>query len=86
MTPGIARKVITHFNTQTLTDNDFNLSKREKEVLQLLGNGKSYKMIAAELYISYETVHNHIKRIYQKLHVSSLAEALGIAFRQKIIH
>jgi DNA-binding NarL/FixJ family response regulator len=85
MTPGIARKVITHFKEQPLADNDFNLSSREKEILQLLSNGKSYKMIAAELFIAYETVHSHIKRIYQKLHVSSLAEALGLAFRKKII-
>jgi DNA-binding NarL/FixJ family response regulator len=85
MTPGIARKVITHFKEQPLADNDFNLSGREKEILQLLSNGKSYKMIAAELFIAYETVHSHIKRIYQKLHVSSLAEALGLAFRKKII-
>ena len=85
MTPGIARKVIGHFNVQPLNDNDFNLSDREKQVLQSLSNGKSYKMIAVDLSIAYETVHSHIRRIYQKLHVSSLAEALGIAFRKKII-
>jgi DNA-binding NarL/FixJ family response regulator len=85
MTPGIARKVITHFKEQPLVDNDFNLSEREKEILQLLSNGLSYKMIGADLNIAYETVHSHIKRIYQKLHVSSLAEALGLAFRRKLI-
>jgi DNA-binding NarL/FixJ family response regulator len=85
MTPGIARKVISHFQQQTLSDNDFNLSNREKEILQLLGNGRSYKMVAADLFIAYETVHSHTKRIYQKLHVSSLAEALGLAFRKNII-
>lgn len=85
MTPGIARKVISHFKQQPLSDNDFNLSEREKEILQQLGNGKSYKMIAADLFIAYETVHSHIRRIYQKLHVSSLAEALGVAFRKNII-
>ena len=85
LTPGIARKVIGHFNVQPLNDNDFNLSDREKQVLQSLSNGKSYKMIAVDLSIAYETVHSHIRRIYQKLHVSSLAEALGIAFRKKII-
>jgi DNA-binding NarL/FixJ family response regulator len=85
MTPGIARKVISHFQSQPLNDNDFNLSEREKQILQLLGNGRSYKMVAADLFIAYETVHSHTKRIYQKLHVSSLAEALGLAFRKNII-
>jgi DNA-binding NarL/FixJ family response regulator len=85
LTPGIARKVISHFKEQPLVDNDFNLSEREKEILQLLANGRSYKMIASDLDIAYETVHSHIKRIYQKLHVSSLAEALGLAFRRKLI-
>jgi DNA-binding NarL/FixJ family response regulator len=52
----------------------------------MLSEGKSYKMIAAELFIAFDTVHSHIRRIYQKLHVSSLAEALGLAFRKKIVH
>jgi DNA-binding NarL/FixJ family response regulator len=85
MTPGIARKVISHFQQQPLSDNDFNLSEREKQILQLLGNGRSYKMVASDLNIAYETVHSHAKRIYQKLRVSSLAEALGLAFRRNII-
>lgn len=85
MTPGIARKVISHFQVQPLKDNDYNLSSREKEILNALANGKSYKMIAADLFLAYETVHSHVKRIYQKLHVSSVAEALGLAFRNNII-
>jgi DNA-binding NarL/FixJ family response regulator len=85
MTPGIARKVISHFQFQPLKDNDYNLSNREKEILQSLANGNSYKMIAADLSLAYETVHSHVKRIYQKLHVSSVAEALGLAFRNRII-
>jgi DNA-binding NarL/FixJ family response regulator len=85
MTPGIARKVITHFQVQPLKDNDYNLSAREKEILNALANGKSYKMIAAELFLAYETVHSHVKRIYQKLHVSSVAEAVGLAFRNNLI-
>jgi DNA-binding NarL/FixJ family response regulator len=83
MTPGIARKVISHFKQQPLSDNYFNLSEREQQILQLLGNGRSYKMIASDLSIAYETVRSHAKRIYQKLRVSSLAEALGIALRKK---
>jgi len=42
-------------------------------------------MVAASLDIAYETVHSHIRKIYQKLQVNSLGEALSIAFRKKII-
>jgi DNA-binding CsgD family transcriptional regulator len=45
---------------------DFNLSPREKDVLGHLVKGNSYKMIADELQIGYDTVHSHIKKIYKK--------------------
>ncbi len=85
MTPGIARKVINYFTSNHSDHDEFNLSLREKEILQLLSEGLSYKMIAARLYIAYETVHSHIRKIYQKLQVNSLGEALSLAFRKKII-
>lgn len=85
MTPGIARKVINYFTVNQSTHDEFNLSLREKEILQLLSEGLSYKMIAAKLNIAYETVHSHIRKIYQKLQVNSLGEALSLAFRKKII-
>ncbi|WP_295413495.1 helix-turn-helix transcriptional regulator, partial [uncultured Thiodictyon sp.] len=47
---------------------EYNLSLREKEVLSLLVDGLSYKMIAAKLNITYDTVRAHIKKIYEKLH------------------
>lgn len=88
MTPVIARKVLTQFarvqpdvpNTEA-----FNLSKREQDVLHLLVKGKSYKMIADELSISYETVHSHIKKLYQKLQVNSVGEAVSKTINQKIL-
>jgi DNA-binding NarL/FixJ family response regulator len=85
MTPGIARKVINYFTVNQSDQDEFNLSQREKEILQLLSEGLSYKMIAAKLTIAYETVHSHIRKIYQKLQVNSLGEALSLAFRRKII-
>jgi len=88
MTPVIARKVLNQFArvqpTQTQGE-DYNLSTREKEVLQLLVKGKSYKMIADELNVSYETVHSHIRRIYQKLHVNSVGEAVSKSISQNIL-
>jgi DNA-binding NarL/FixJ family response regulator len=59
------------------------LSARETEVLQKLAEGLSYKMIAAELNISYSTVNNHIKKIYEKLHVHSLGEAVAYALKNR---
>lgn len=47
------------------------------QVLNLLAQGKSYKMVAAECGISIETVRTHIKRIYEKLQVHSVTEAVA---------
>jgi DNA-binding NarL/FixJ family response regulator len=85
MTPGIARKVTNYFKQISTPTDEYNLSPREKEILQFLCDGLSYKMIAAQLNIAYETVHTHIRRIYQKLQVNSLGEAIAVAFRKKII-
>jgi DNA-binding NarL/FixJ family response regulator len=43
---------------------DYNLSDREKQVLQLLVEGYTYKMIASEMFIAIDTVRSHIKKIY----------------------
>ena len=88
MTPVIARKVLSQFaKLQTVPESNevYNLSCREKEVLQLLVKGKSYKMIADGLSISYETVHSHIRKIYQKLQVKSVGEAVSKTITQKIL-
>lgn len=76
MTPSIARRVLNHFNESTKEKNDFNLTKREGEILQELVNGLSYKKISEKLFISLDTVRSHIKNIYQKLHVNSKSEAI----------
>ncbi len=88
MSPVIARKVLTQFaRVHPATENreDYNLSNREKQVLQQLVTGKSYKFIASELHISYETVHSHIRRIYQKLQVNSVGEAISKTIHQQIL-
>lgn len=86
MTPGIARRVLELFKTnlQPATTN-YNLSAQEKKVLQLLVAGKSYKMIASELFISQETVKSHVSNIYAKLHVHSGTEAVALALKNKIV-
>lgn len=79
MTPSIARKVMLHFQREGApTDAPaVILSTREKDVLQALVDGLSYKMIADRLGISFETVRSHIKHVYEKLHVHNSAEAVA---------
>jgi DNA-binding NarL/FixJ family response regulator len=88
MTPAIAAKVLKmfkHQNVKAAVGEDFDLSGREKEILLLLVDGNGYKSIAEKLNISYETVHSHIKKIYQKLHVNSVNEAVSKALRNRLV-
>ncbi len=52
------------------------LSEREREVLALLSSGLSEREIGQELFLSFNTVHTHVKSLYRKLGVSSRAEAV----------
>jgi DNA-binding NarL/FixJ family response regulator len=87
MTPCIAKKIIQQFQLQnkTVSPEEYNLTTKETEVLRLLTDGLSYKMIADKLNIGYDTAHTHIKSIYRKLHVASMGEAISKAIRGKII-
>lgn len=87
MTPGIARRMLELFrvNLQPAATADYQLTPREKEILQMLVSGKSYKMIAAESNIATDTVKSHIKNIYAKLHVNSGTEAVSKAIRDRIV-
>ena len=85
MTPSIARKVLESFSTKTSEEEDIFglLSEREKEVLNRIVDGNSYKMIADLLYISIDTVRSHIKNIYDKLHVNSKSQAVAKVLRRR---
>jgi len=86
MTSSVATQVLKMFSeVQVPQGEDYNLSDREKEVLQHLVNGYSYKMIASDMFIAIDTVRSHIKKIYEKLHVNSKSEAVAKAFKDKII-
>ena len=86
MTGSIATRVLEMFRKQTKqTSAEFNLSVKELEILTALTEGKSYKTIAAERFLSTETIKSHVKNIYVKLHVHSKSEAVAKAFREKII-
>lgn len=83
MSPSIALKVMRHFSGQQTTD--YKLTTKETETLKLLSQGLSYKMIADQMGISYFTVNNHVKKIYEKLQVHSLGEAVALAHKNKLV-
>jgi DNA-binding NarL/FixJ family response regulator len=87
MTPGIARRMLELFREkmQPTVPVDYQLTAREKEILQMLVAGKSYKMIAAASNIAIDTVKSHIRNIYAKLHVNSGTEAVSKAIKDRIV-
>ena len=83
MTGEIARKVVQTFLKPTLHPvPDVNLTPREEEILTYLSKGYLYKEIAAELFISIDTVRTHIRKIYQKLQVRTRTEMLLKCFQK----
>lgn len=84
MSPGIARKVLRSF-IQPVTKIEYKLTEREKEILEQLTRGNSYKMIADECDISIETVRRHLQNIYHKLQVQSAPAAVAKAIREQIV-
>lgn len=88
MSPHIANRVLKlfqHFAPALSNDESFVLSSREKEILSLMTEGRTFHKIAEALFISYETVRTHVKRIYKKLHVASASEAVAKAIRQRLV-
>ena len=88
MTSALARKVVDAFRKQTnpaaallnaapVAGESDELAPREKEVLDLLAQGFSYKEIADKLNVSFATVHTYVLRIYKKLHVRSKNAAVA---------
>jgi DNA-binding NarL/FixJ family response regulator len=87
MSPNIAQKILLLFREHfpdSKASVDYSLSKREKEILKYLVEGASYKMVADKCSISIETVKTHIKRMYEKLHVASMTEAVAKAIYEKL--
>lgn len=78
MNPAIAQKVLDFFIPKQIENP---LSPKETQVLSLLADGLSYKMVADKLGVSYSTVNTHAKRIYEKLHISSLGEAIAFYYK-----
>ena len=89
MNTHIARKVVNLFKKKEIhldkTAESFELSLREKRILNLLAEGSSYDDIAETLFISVSTVRYHIGNTYKKLHVVNQTEAVAKALRKGII-
>jgi DNA-binding NarL/FixJ family response regulator len=88
MSPAIARKtlkLLSGANTQTSNANAFPefITEREKEILKHTINGWDAKRISSELNVSVLTVRKHIANIYEKLHVSSKAQIISLAHKNK---
>lgn len=78
MSTHIARKVVSFFQKENKRHpENSELSKREKQVLELLSKGFLYKEISDQLFISTGTVRQHIHKIYEKLHVQNRTEAIN---------
>jgi len=93
MSPRIARKTldllmnasIPKMEKEAAGKYDYELSDRETEVLKLTIDGYSYRQIAEKLFLSGNTVKKHLANIYHKLHVTSKAQAIKIATKNRLI-
>lgn len=86
MSPEIARRVLQTFQRPLHPKRqEYGITEREQELLQLLMKGYTYRMIGLQCNISVETVRRHLKNIYQKLHVQCGTEAVAKALREKLI-
>jgi len=95
ISPGIAHKILQLVQNNTLTllqkqpgtDSKtlFDLTEREREILQQLVKGLSYKEIGSHLDISVNTAKKHVINIYDKLHVNSRAQALQLAYQKGLL-
>lgn len=80
LNPAIARKtlkLIARGEPKKSSTIDYGLTKREKEILQLLANGLSYEQIAINLFVSKGTVRKHIENLYRKLQVNNKVDAIN---------
>lgn len=88
MSASIALRVINLIrNPQPVqaVQSDFNLSKRETEVLEHLKNGLTYEQIGENLFISTGTIRKHIEQIYRKLQVNNKVSAINKAIENQLI-
>jgi DNA-binding NarL/FixJ family response regulator len=93
LSAGVARTVLNLLRrraagdrfTRPGRDPELDLTQREQDVLRCLVGGLSYKQVAAHLLISHDTVRSHVRSVYSKLQVHSVAEAVSRAIREGLV-
>jgi len=80
MNAEIAKKLVLRFQQVASHMNEFHLTEKERQILNLVSKGFLYKEIANELNNSINTIKQHIRHIYEKLHVQNKAEAVNKIF------
>ena len=85
LSPSIAKKVMLHLQQPKFEKTDYKLSPKELEVLHSLTLGLALKQIGGKMDITYDTVRSHIKKIYEKLHVGSMTEAVALALKHRLV-
>jgi DNA-binding NarL/FixJ family response regulator len=88
MSPYIANRVLKlfqQFAPPAQNNERPKLTSREKEILTFMTEGYNLHTIADKIFLSYETIRTHVKRIYKKLHVASASEAVAKAIRERLV-
>ena len=89
ISPSMASKLLSEFNNLAKAAEQRvlapKLTDRELQVLKLVAQGQSNREVAGELYISENTVKNHVRNILEKLHLHSRMEAVVYAMREKLL-
>jgi DNA-binding NarL/FixJ family response regulator len=91
LTPGVARIVLDVVRRHETDpgvlqpERRLALSGRERDVLRLLAEGMVHKQVADQLGISLDTVRTYVRRIYEKLQVKTVAQAVNLAIREQLI-
>jgi DNA-binding NarL/FixJ family response regulator len=86
--PAVAAKVALLFQkfiTPSASIPNYQLTEREKQILQLLTEGMPMPRIAEKIFLSYETIRGYVKNIYKKLHVASATGAVAKALKEKLV-
>lgn len=85
MTPRIAQKVLDMFTRLAAPKEDYGLTLREREILDLMVRGLIKKEIADRLSLSYHTVDTHLRNIYSKLQVHTRTGAVSKALKEHLL-
>jgi DNA-binding NarL/FixJ family response regulator len=85
MSPEIARKVVVALQAGRQKSPEQTLTPHEARIVRMLAEGDSYQEVGDRLGVTVNTIRNHIRRIYEKLHVHTKSEAVSKALRSRLI-